>query len=439
MRRNGEYVLDVTGEDGISVEQGTLPSIVALKQGERTSVEFPLVAQAAGAGLVTIRLSNEEGLELAQSLAVPVRPARLPVSTRQEVPLAANGGSTLLLDETVLAGSDSGGAVVSVDVSRAARLPVASVLTALDRYPYGCTEQTTSRALPLLYLSEFPVDPGAEPEPAVRERLQQAIDRVLANQSSSGSFGLWGPGYGDLWLDAYVTDFLTRAREKGLQVREEAMLAALENLQNALAYEQNVKDNGSQIAYALYVLARNRRASAGDLRYYADTQINQFASPMARAHLAAALALYGDANRSGTLFASALDLARAQQVNLARSDYGSNLRDAAAMLALASETRPLPQSIPAMTELVSAAAGKQRYLSTQDQAWMLLAARGIRAADESLVLDVNGAALNGAFTRRLNGQALAAEPLSIANRSAEPASGNDRSACRAAERAGGGW
>jgi alpha-2-macroglobulin len=418
---DGEYVLDVTGGDGLSVEQGTLPSIVALKQGERTSVDFPLVAEAAGAGSVTIRLSNDEGLELVQTLAVPVRPARLPVTIRKEVPLAANGGSTLLVDETVLAGSEAGAATVSVDVSRTARLPVASVLTALDRYPYGCTEQTTSRALPMLYLSEFPADPGAEPETAVRERIQQAIDRVLANQSSSGSFGLWSPGYGDLWLDAYVTDFLTRAREKGFQVREEAMLAALENLQNALAYEQNVKDNGSQIAYALYVLARNRRASAGDLRYYADTQINDFANPMARAHLAAALALYGDANRSGTSFASALDLARAQQVNLARSDYGSNLRDAAALLALASETRPLPQSIPAMTDLVSAAAGKQRYFSTQDNAWMLLAARGTRAADETLVLDVNGTEVNGAFTRRLNGQALAAEPLEIANRSAQPA------------------
>ena len=32
--------------------------------------------------------------------------------------------------------------------------------------------------------------------------------------SSSGSFGLWGPGSGDLWLDAYLSDFLTRAREE---------------------------------------------------------------------------------------------------------------------------------------------------------------------------------------------------------------------------------
>ena len=418
---DGEYVLDVTAEQGLSIERGSLPSIVQLKQGERRSVTFPLVAEAAGAGLVTIRLSNEEGLDLEQVLAVPVRPATLPITTRKQVALAANAATTLLVDDTMVDGSALAGATVSIDISHGGGLPVASVLAALDRYPYGCTEQTTSRALPLLYLSDFPTDPGAEADAVVSERIQQAIHRVLANQSSSGGFGLWSPGYGDLWLDAYVTDFLTRAREKGFQVREEAILAGLENLQNALAYEQNVKDNGSQIAYALYVLARNRRASAGDLRYYADTQIDQFTSPMARAQLGAALALYGDANRSGAAFESALELARTQQLNLSRFDYGSNLRDAAAMLALALETRPLPQSIAAMAQLVGAAAAKARHFSTQDHAWMLLAARGVRTIDETLALEVNGTVLKGAFSRRFTGEALAAQPLSIANRSAEPA------------------
>ncbi len=34
-------------------------------------------------------------------------------------------------------------------------LDVAALLKALDRYPFGCTEQTTSRALPLLYVNEL--------------------------------------------------------------------------------------------------------------------------------------------------------------------------------------------------------------------------------------------------------------------------------------------
>ena len=140
-------------------------------------------------------------------------------------------------------------------------------------------------------------------------RIQDAIYRVLSYQSSAGSFGLWGPGSGDLWLDAYVTDFLTRAREQNYDVPAQAMNQALSNLQNAIGYDQDVKDRGSEIAYALYVLARNKKASIGDLRYYADTQLEAFTSPMAVAQLAAGLALYGDTQRSEATFQAAVQLA----------------------------------------------------------------------------------------------------------------------------------
>src|SRR5690606_20250933 len=127
--------------------------------------------------------------------------------------------------------------------------------------PYGCTEQTSSRALPLLYLSELSRQSGLPEDTETQKRVQDAIYRVLANQSSSGSFGLWGPGYGDLRLDAFVTDFLTRAREQKFDVPEQARLQALNNLQNALSYYVNGSSQGNAIAYALYVLARNRKAA----------------------------------------------------------------------------------------------------------------------------------------------------------------------------------
>ncbi len=129
----------------------------------------------------------------------------------------------------------------------------------------------------------LPDDRGGEQARAGRH-LQRAHLPV-----SSGSFGLWGPGSGDLWLDAYVTDFLTRAREQKYDVPEQAMVQALDNLQNALSYDNNVEERGNEIAYALYVLARNRKASISDLRYYADTRLAQFPSRLAKAHIAAAL------------------------------------------------------------------------------------------------------------------------------------------------------
>ncbi len=290
----------------------------------------------------------------------------------------------------------------------------------LDRYPYGCAEQTTSRALPLLYLSELSKQSGLADDPDVAGRIDDAIRRVLSYQASSGSFGLWAPDVGDLWLDAYVTDFLTRAREKGYDVPERAMVQALDNLQNALSYDVNVAEQGNQIAYALYVLARNRKAAISDLRYFADTKRNELPTPLAKGHLAAALALYGDANRSESLFAEALAASKAKTVGLARSDYGTPLRDDAALLTLAGESRPVPSVVPALAERVSKQWDSSSSTSTQEQVWTLLAARALAKGDDGLAIDVDGVRQSGAYAARLTGDQLIAAPVTIANRGTAP-------------------
>src|SRR5690606_24777682 len=125
-------------------------------------------------------------------------------------------------------------------------------------------------------------------------------------------------------------------------------------------------------------------------RYYADTQIEAFTSPMAIAHLAASLALYGDSQRSERAFAAALSLAESTtEVNYYRSDYGSKLRDGAAMLALAAESNPMPSVVPAMVKYVAAERAKVRWTSTQDEAWMLLATRALTAGNAALKLEVD--------------------------------------------------
>jgi uncharacterized protein YfaS (alpha-2-macroglobulin family) len=108
-----------------------------------------------------------------------------------------------------------------------------------------------------------------------------------------------------------------------------------------------VSSEGSAIAYALYVLARNRKAAATDLRYYSDSQIDAFDQPLARAQIGAALSLYGDPQRAAESFRSAFEHARSTATLVgARNDYGSALRDGAAMLALAAESRRPRASCP---------------------------------------------------------------------------------------------
>lgn len=415
----GDYSLAVETTGDLSTGSAALHDKLTLLPGKRQTVKIPLMPLTAGTAGLTIKLANADGLEVVQELSLPVRPGQLPVTTRMVVDLKPN--ASLRIDKELLAASLLDDAHVSVGISQSAAFDVPSLLMTLDRYPYGCAEQTTSRALPLLYVSELSADAGMADDPQLRERIQGAIFRVLNYQSSSGSFGLWGPGSGDLWLDAYVSDFLTRAREKGFDVPQQAMMQALNNLQNSIGYDVDVEDRGSDIAYALYVLARNKKASVGDLRYFADTKLEAFSSPMAVAQLGASLALYGDAQRSEQIFQAALQLANTTtEHNWYRSDYGSRLRDGAAMLALAAESKPAPSVVPELVKMVAVDRAAAKWTSTQDDAWMLLAARALKAGNEAISLEVDGANFAGAYAQRLEGSALQANPVTIANTGKNP-------------------
>ncbi len=416
----GDYALSIATTGDLSTGDEPLPEKVTLAKGKRQTLTVPLIAKTAGNASITIKLAHGDGTSVEQTLYVPVRPAQLPVTTRLVVDLKGNGGS-LRVDKELLAASLLDGASVSVGVSQTAAFDVPSLLMTLSRYPYGCAEQTTSRAMPLLYVNDLASGIGMESDPELHGRVQAAIYKVLSYQASAGSFGLWGPGSGDLWLDSYVTDFLTRAREQNYDVPALAMSQALSNLQNSVGYDQDVQDRGSEIAYALYVLARNKKASVGDLRYYADTKLEAFSSPMAVAQLAASLALYGDAQRSEATFQTALQLVKSTSpYDYYRSDYGSRLRDGAAVLALAAESKPVPTIVPEMIKLVAKDRYDARWTSTQDESWMLLAARALKSGNDSITLSVNGAPHAGGYSTQVSGTDIANSPLTIANTGSTP-------------------
>lgn len=411
----GAYRLNVAAMGAADAEFGTRN--IQLSEQGRSEVRARLKGIVPGMARIRILLEGEGDLRLEQVHELPVRPATLPIANRMEIEVAARGGS-LRLDQELLDGSHADDASVTLSIAPAQAIDIPAVLMSLDRYPYGCAEQVASRALPLLYAAQLAENAGLEAIAGTEDRVRDAIARVLSNQSPAGSFGLWSPGSGDLWLDAYITDFLTRAREQGYEVPELAMRSALDNLQNTLAYTDDVEAEGPAIAYAIHVLARNRRASAGDLRYLSDMRIDAFATPMSRAQIGASLALYGDSRRAEAAFASALQLAeQGGGVGPHRADYGSDLRDNAALLALAAESR---QVRPAMTRLVADSLLGRRNTSTQEQAWMLLAARALESSDSTIELAINGKEHSGSYARRLEGSKLAEHPLVITNLADSP-------------------
>jgi uncharacterized protein YfaS (alpha-2-macroglobulin family) len=176
------------------------------------------------------------------------------------------------------------------------------------------------------------------------------------------------------------------------------------------------KDKGGDLAYAIYVLARNGRPVMGDLRYLADTKLADLGTPLARAQVAAALAMLGDRGRAQTAFANAVETLRAARDDRSyRADYGSRLRDGAALLALAAEANLGRDLIQRASVVVDEARGASPYTSTQENAWMVLAAEGMLRDAEAQALSIDGEARKGAFFRSWKSAAVEGRPVTIAN------------------------
>src|SRR5262249_55030717 len=140
------------------------------------------VELAAGApGLSTIRLAVQGpgGLSFTREWQIETRSPHYPLTVESRRTLAAR--ETLTLTPALPRPFVPGSTRVSVNVSAVLGIDVPGLLQSLYRYPYGCTEQTTSVAFPLLAFDDFRllgVASAAESE-QIRRRVQRAIDTLL--------------------------------------------------------------------------------------------------------------------------------------------------------------------------------------------------------------------------------------------------------------------
>ncbi len=407
----GRMGLDVSGE---ALALGAAPSGLDLAENGKAEFTVPVTAgEADGLGKLRVALTTPDGKQLIKELSVPVQANDPEIARQSRFELAA--GSSFILDGNAFAGLLPGSGRATLAAGPLARFDAPGLLSTLDAYPYGCTEQLTSKALPLLYFEEVASAMGTGTAADIRKRVDESIAEILLNQSSNGAFGLWYPDTGDLWLDAYVTDFLSRARAQGYDVADTAFRNAMDNLRNQINYAPDFDEGGGAYAYALMVLAREGAAAVGDLRYYADVKAEAFDTPIASAQLGAALASYGDQRRADAMFAQAARLLAARGVTEAqiwRADYGTNLRDATALLALASEAGSNAIDPAKLGDSVATAMAGQR-LSTQEATWALLATHALIDRPGAEGFSVNGTPVSGPLVRVLDADAT--EPQIITN------------------------
>ncbi len=414
---SGRMGLDVVA-NGVTL--GAVPSGFDLGDKAKAVVEVPVTAGAVGVQTIEVSLTTPDGKVLKKTLVLPVQVNDPEVARVSRLDLAS--GQSFTFDGDVFAGLVAGSGKATMAVGPLARLNAPGLLASLDRYPYGCTEQMTSRALPLLYFDEVARVMDLKGAENIQTRIDEAVVEILANQSAEGGFGLWGPGNGDFWLDAYVTDFLSRAKAQSYAVPDLALRNALANLRNQVNYapdfSEETNGGGEALAYALMVLAREGAAAVGDLRYYADVKGDAFSTPIAQAQLGAALASYGDQVRADAMFrkaAAKMDaLAGPETEQIWRVDYGTRYRDAAALLTLAVEAGSQAVDREALTDRIATSGAN---LSTQEATWALLAANALIDRQGADAISIDGKAADGPLVRVLDGDAVT--PVVVKNDGAD--------------------
>jgi hypothetical protein len=417
----GDYRVkfSATGAGGFAAP---VDQTVKLATGQSFNGGFTLGAATIGNVALTLDLSGPAGLHIVRDFTVGVRSAQSYQLRRFVGQLKP--GESVTLDDNAASEFLPGTTEALLAVSPRPEWDVPGLLRQLDRYPYGCIEQTTSRALPLLYVDAVSKLWNTDPGFSANAALDGAIARIANMQKSNGAFGYWDAD-GDTvpWLDAYATDFLLRAQAHGVKVPDYTVKAALGWLHDYVRREHKDPAEFSAVAYAHYVLAVAKADELPVLRYFFDTQLNNLPSRLAQAQLGAALALYGDTTRAETAYNAALGPPEARDKLLRLVDYGSNLRDNAALLAFAAGDKALQPRLTAVMDRITELFAHTSETSTQEKAWLLMAAEAAaRISGGSMTVAVNGGAeetdKNPLYRRRALGANAA--PVSVANKGTSP-------------------
>jgi uncharacterized protein YfaS (alpha-2-macroglobulin family) len=385
----GSYVATIQTHGPVSLGNGA-QTVVTQNLARSQRVLVPVQLRGAGLGIagITLDVKGPNGFHVSHGWPIQVRAAQLDVSREEELPLAANANYTA--NRAAIADLVGSTASVTLSVSAAHGYNnVAGLLKWLDKYPYGCLEQTVSRAAPLLLFNDIADLAGLPKDNALRPRVQTAIDQALDMQNYAGNFGMWGPGSdADSFLSVYAIDFLYQAKAKNYVVANDALKRAATWLKATGAGESS--DDLTR-AYAFYVLAHNGQANVSDLRYFSDTKVSKMHSGLAAALTAAAAAQVGDRSRAEYGFAKARELiVGANEASYPHDTYGSLLRDVSGALALAAENGK-SDLVPQLLDKAKSLNSKIEDTTTQEKGWMLRAAYALTKQKLPLNITINGA------------------------------------------------
>jgi alpha-2-macroglobulin len=191
--------------------------------------------------------------------------------------------------------------LVTLRLSRSMSGSILGGLDYLTGYPYGCIEQTMSRALPNAVVGRAQAllglgDPGmqARLDPLIRASLQ----RLVNFQHTDGGWGWWYDDASTDYQTAWVLFGLAQISDAGYPVNAKIIADGVRYLTADLA-DMDIRTR----AFALYSMALNGRGDPAATRALGQDSLNEL-DPFSQAGLALALQKIGDAEGARAVLAA---------------------------------------------------------------------------------------------------------------------------------------
>jgi len=367
--KNVTVSLQVSG-GGVQIVGANQQSLKFTQPGDQ--LVFFTLKTGSKTGKATIHLTaNGGGQQTKETIEIDVRNPNPVVTLRNSQWIEAGQSKELSYNLS----SSSANNQIKLEVSRIPSVDISRRFDFLYNYQHHCTEQLTSKALPLLFVAQFKTIDKTEAE-KIKTNVQEAIRQIYGRQLPNGGFVYWpGNAVADEWISSYAGMFLTLAQEKGYAVHAN-VLNKWKRFQRAAAQNWRMPQEASgwqqwqselQQAFRLYTLAL-----AGVPEYGAMNRMKEQTglSIQAKWRLAAAYALTGKMKPAEELVYNVETTVN--PYSSMNQIYGSSDRDEAMILEtliLMNRERDALQQ----AKVVSKNLSQEDWFSTQSTAFALMA------------------------------------------------------------------
>ncbi len=352
---------------------------ITLAASGQNQIDIPVFAtQSIGVARVHLRVEMN-GNDFDEHLELPIRPAAPMMQFGGFVAASTTQPASLASPVAMLPGTGD----FTIHVTPWPTLNLPQALDYLDRYPYGCVEQTTSAAFPLLALNDIgqQIDPKRLDPNAIKLKIDAGITQLIGMQTAEGGLAMW-PGESNPWPwgSIYAAHFLVEAKKCGYEVPDDFYNHLLSYVRHQLDAGTDDAEELERQSYAGYVLSLagkpdrailDRLTELADAKNADDDDSHRAMRSDARLMLACAWSLAGRQDLAQDLLPDALPLPRSSREHA--GNIGSPIRDRALLILTLATVKPNDARLPNLVQQLADAGLHHQWCSTQETAFAVLA------------------------------------------------------------------